>query len=159
MFSNIKKLVFVFLLCLSWGAQAMTSDIVLTDGSSATIGQISWGADVEDWWNFTSTESGNFELTFRADTDSWLVGLEDMAVNSIVEDVFSFSTTGIINKSFHVIGTSIGLLGGGYLLDYSFTAPASPDASPVPVPGVVWLLSSAMLGLAAISRRKNATVS
>ena len=159
MFSNIKKLIFVFLLCLSWGAQATNIDIDLTGGASAITGQINLGADVDDWWNFSSTQSGEFELTIQADTASILFGLEDMAVNGVVGDVYSFSSNAIINESFHISGISKGYLGGGYAVEYTFTATESPAASPVPVPGVVWLLSSAMLGLVAISRRKYAKVS
>ena len=159
MFSNIKILVFLFLLCLSWGAQATNVTIELTDGASAKTGQITMGADVDDTWNFTSTQSGYFELKFLADTESILVDLEGMSVNDVVGDVFSFTASGIIGESFDIMGKSIGFLGGAYAAIYSFTASDSPDASPVPVPGVIWLLSSAMLGLVGISRRKNARVS
>ena len=159
MFTNIKKLVFVFLLCLSWGAQATNINIDLMGGDSAITGQITMGANVDDTWNFMSTQSGDFELTIQADANSMLFSLDDMAVNDGVGDVFSYTASGIINKSFHIIGTSMGYLGGGYAVEYTFIATASPDASPVPVPGVVWLLSSAMFGLAAISRRKKARVS
>ena len=159
MFSNIKKLVFLFLLCLSWGAQATNVTIDLTGGDSAITGQITMSADVNDSWNFMSDQSGDFELMFQADTDSILFGLEGMAVNGVVEDIFSFSTSGIINETFQIIGTSMGYLGGGYAVKYSFTATDTPGGAPVPVPGVVWLLSSAMFGLAAISRRKKARVS
>ena len=159
MFSNVKKLVFLFLLSLSWGAQATNINIDLTGGDSSITGQITMGADVNDLWNFTSTQSGKFELMFQADTNSILFGLDGMAINGVVGDVFNFSTTAIINNSFRVIGSSIGYLGGGYAVKYSFTASDAPGGAPVPVPGVVWLLSSAMLGLAAMSRRKNATVS
>ena len=159
MFSNIKKLVFVCLLCLSWGAQATNINIDLTAGDSSITGQITMGADVDDWWNFTSAQAGEFELKIQADAASMLFGLDGMEVNGVEGGVFPFSKSGIINESFHIIGTSIGYLGGGYAVEYIFTASESLDASPVPVPGVVWLLSSAMLGLVSISRRKNARVS
>ena len=159
MFSNIKKLVFVFLLCLSWGAQATNIDIVLMGGASTITGQITMGADVDDWWNFSSTQSGDLELTIRADAASILFGLDGMAVNGEVGNVYSFSRSAVIDESFHISGISKGYLGGGYAVEYTFTATESPAASPVPVPGVVWLLSSAMLGLVGISRRKNVNVS
>ena len=158
MFSNIKKLVFLFLLCLSWGAHATNVTIDLTDGATAQTGQITMGADVNDMWTFTSAVSGNFELKFLADTDSILFGLEGMTVNGVFGTEHPYSLFGTINETYQIMGTSMGFLGGGYAAIYSFTASDAPGGAPVPIPGVVWLLSSAMLGLVGMSRRKNARV-
>ena len=84
-----------------------------------------------------------------------------MTVNGIFGTVHPYEVSGAISESFDIMGTSMGYLGGGYAAIYKFIAadaPDAPDASPVPVPGVIWLLSSSMLGLVGISRRKNARV-
>jgi len=151
---------FFSVLFLAVGSSAWAASISLGNVSAGDLvgdGEVKLPGSFVDEWTFTLTDYLSVSFSVDANDSPPAFNISNFLVKS---DAFLFDYESADNRysftgdlpsgtyTFNVEGVSSGSIGGSYI--------GTVGATEVPIPAAAWLFGSALLGLGAVRRRKNA---